>query len=713
VTAALRRPGYLLIGLVFGAVVVRTLLNLRVPSPHILPDEVIYAELAERLQRDGELVVDNQPPNFLYSILIAPAWALGSVATAYEMIQFLNAILVALSAVPAYLWARRLCSPTYALVAAGLSLLPASLALSMSSMTENLLYPLFVLAGYTLALALERPTIVNQVLVFVVVGIACATRLQAAVLLIAVPTAILVKVLLDSLAAGWPNVRRALPAFWPTAAALAVFAVAYAGLSVARGRSFAEGLGNYQGVALADYSAREVIEWAVSHLGELVFAVGVLPACALVVLLGRSLRRRGPADNGERAYLAVASAFVLWIGVQSGFFGTHFSGGWIIERYTFYVAPVLFVGLAAWLGRGLPRPPSVTAAAGVVAAGLLLAVPFETAAGPTLTANVLTLASVLRLSELLDGGMADVRVLLAAGVLVAIALFAAVPRRVAVLAVPVAVAGFLALASWPVYGAMRGRALELETFAVGSNRTWIDDQVNGRGDAAFLYRPAPAGQSASHVLMVTQFWNRSIRSFYNFGERSHWSLPETALTLDRRTGAIVEAGSRRSPPEPFVVVHRDWQIAGELVAEQPALASPLALYQAEAPLRVAGVTEGLFPDGWAGSTAAHTRYVGGEGAAQVLVSRRAWGGQDVPGRVTIETGPLALGSDGQGRIRNVTARRTWTIHANGERRFRIPVPAAPWRMEVRIDPTFSPAQFGVPDARQLGAQVAFGFAQAD
>jgi hypothetical protein len=233
--------------------------------------------------------------------------------------------------------------------------------------------------------------------------------------------------------------------------------------------------------------------------------------------------------------------------------------------------------------------------------------------------------------------------------------------------------------------------------------------VNGRGDAAYLYQPAPAGQSASHVLMVTQFWNRSIRSFYNFGERSHWSLPETALTIDPRTGAIVETGTRHSPPEPYVVVHRDWQIAGRLVAEQPALASPLALYRVDAPLRIAGIAEGLYPDGWAGSTAAYTRYVGGKGAATVVVSRRAWGGQDVPGRVTIETGPLAVGDDSKGRIRRVTARRTWTIHARKERQFRIPVPGTPWRMEVRIDPTFSPAQFGGPDVRQLGAQLAFGF----
>jgi hypothetical protein len=37
------------------------------------------------------------------------------------------------------------------------------------------------------------------------------------------------------------------------------------------------------------------------------------------------------------------------------------------------------------------------------------------------------------------------------------------------------------------------------------------------------------------------------------------------------------------------------------------------------------------------------------------------------------------------------------------------VPPSPVRVVVRIAPTFSPAQFGLPDERQLGAQVSFRF----
>jgi hypothetical protein len=50
---------------------------------------------------------------------------------------------------------------------------------------------------------------------------------------------------------------------------------------------------------------------------------------------------------------------------------------------------------------------------------------------------------------------------------------------------------------------------------------------------------------------------------------------------------------------------------------------------------------------------------------------------------------------------------------NCERReLRLPVGPAPWRAEVRLDHTFKPADFGLPDTRILGAMIAFRFEPA-
>ena len=64
----------------------------------------------------------------------------------YALAKAINALLVTLAGVPLYLWARRLVSPGYALLALGLFLLLPSLLYSGTLMTENAFLPAFLLA---------------------------------------------------------------------------------------------------------------------------------------------------------------------------------------------------------------------------------------------------------------------------------------------------------------------------------------------------------------------------------------------------------------------------------------------------------------------------------------------------------------------------------------------------------------------------------------
>jgi hypothetical protein len=54
-------------------------------------------------------------------------------------------------------------------------------------------------------------------------------------------------------------------------------------------------------------------------------------------------------------------------------------------------------------------------------------------------------------------------------------------------------------------------------------------------------------------------------------------------------------------------------------------------------------------------------------------------------------------------------RRRWTVHARSGRTFRIPIPLRAAAVRVQVSPTFSPADYGSQDTRQLRVQAAFSF----
>ena len=93
---------------------------------------------------------------------------------AYAAAKDINAVVMSLAAVPAYLLARRLVAPFPALVAAALALLIPSVLYTGMLMTENAFYPLFLLTALVLVLTLERPTPLRQL---ILLGL-CAPRVR-------------------------------------------------------------------------------------------------------------------------------------------------------------------------------------------------------------------------------------------------------------------------------------------------------------------------------------------------------------------------------------------------------------------------------------------------------------------------------------------------------------------------------------------------------
>ncbi len=141
---------------------------------------------------------------------------------------------------------------------------------------------------------------------------------------------------------------------------------------------------------------------------------------------------------------------------------------------------------------------------------------------------------------------------------------------------------------------------------------------------------------------------------------------------------------------------------GRLLAQ----AGRLSLYRVDPTLRLASLLGGLYGDGWMASDAALTHYAkpDGPGSLRVRVSRASWRGPSPPAAVTVKVGPLGA-ANGAPTIRRVTASSVATIRSGATRRFTLPAPGVPYRLEIHVGSTFSPSDYGSPDTRQLGAQV--------
>jgi hypothetical protein len=131
------------------------------------------------------------------------------------------------------------------------------------------------------------------------------------------------------------------------------------------------------------------------------------------------------------------------------------------------------------------------------------------------------------------------------------------------------------------------------------------------------------------------------------------------------------------------------------------------------PGRGADVT-GIDPDGWMSEDSTYTMWstpFQQAGLAEVTVSRKLWGGPDVPGHVTMTVSSLAYDKNLNLIDTKTSSRKTWTVHSKGNRTFLLPTPTPPFRVHVHITPTFVPHKLDprFADIRHLGAEIQYGF----
>ena len=563
-------------GLYAIAVAIQLALALRVVSPWIMVDELVYSDMARSFAAGGHFLIRGVHANygFVYPLLLSPVYAaIGPMSDVYRWSQAVNALLFCSAVLPAYLLARRVVRPPAALAAAALAIAIPSTAYAGTIMTENVYYPVFLWLAFALVAALERPTLRNQLLLLLLCALAFETRAQTVALVVAVLTAPLVLAWIER---GRP---RRLGAFKPLYAIVAAAAIVAVVVEVARGRSPAAILGNYSVTSSGGYHAWPVFEWIVLHVAELDLATFVLPFAALVVLVANARH----LDRRLRVYAAATTALSVWLVLEVGAFASRYSQR-IEERNLFYVMPLLVIALFAWIERGQPKPPRAAAAAAGVAAALAGAIPFAHLLNITAESDTVGLQPWWYVHDVWTGdtGIGVVAVLLAIALA---ACFLWLPRRYAPVLPALVALGFLCtwlpVELWAHSFARLSKGAAAQ--GIGKpDRSWIDAAVGRDAHVGVIW----AGGNDLAV-WENEFWNRSVDRVYGLGSRLPGDMPEQQTSIDPATGVLRGVG------EGYVLAPLSVQLVGTRVAVDPA--KQLVLYRVTPPARITTRVTGIYP----------------------------------------------------------------------------------------------------------------------
>jgi len=577
----LRREWVALAALVLVSTALRAWAAVSIPVPWIAPDEMVYGLLGRSLYLHGSLEILGGPTPY-YSLLTPalvgfPLSAFGLV-TGLDVLQGLQAFVMSLTAVPAYLWARTLVSARSALVAAALTVAVPGLTYAGLMMSEVLFYPLLLVAAWAGAEAIARPTRKTQLLLVLAVLAACATRVQAIVLLPALGTAALVDAVLARSAT---ELRRLMPA----AGALGALVVAWFAYRLAVGGS---ALGSYEVVANTSFSAGKAARYVLYHGASLLILCGLFPAAAVALLLVGAVRG-GERDPRVRAYLAVASSLSIWLVVEVGIFTSRYSDR-IVERNLIGLAPVLFVGLVLWIQRGVVGRYLERSVVSLCSAVVLVLLPVDRYVNIFGMHDAMTLVPFFNLVTATS--MDTLEIVYPTVVGVAAVALAFAPRgwlRWTPLLLAVAFAGAsVASSRFAVQQSQRQQLVFL-----GKRPNWVDRKADA--PVAYLYD----GEPSWNGVWQTVFWNHRIDRVYDLGSvEVPGPLPQAHAEV-RPDGRLFVPPSARQPGD-YAVVSTWTTLVGDVrkEVEQVALTQAgLRLWRVEPPMRMLDQISGLQVNG--------------------------------------------------------------------------------------------------------------------
>ena len=518
-------------GIAVVAAGVHTIVAFGLPAPWIVPDELIYAELAKSIGSGSMPSVRGEPTwgyGLLYPLLISPAWAFfDDPARAYAAAKLINAIVLATTVFPVYFLARRFVGRSASVFVGALSVCVPSMLYAGTLLTEVALYPAFSLALLGLAAALASPTRRNQLFALAGVAFACSAKPLALVLVPVYVLAILHLALLDRMAG--QQFRDRIRAHRLTMTALAALGVFVVGASTARGNP--DAIFGVYGVVLGNIDLSSAVVWFLRHVAELDLYVAVVPFAATLIVIATSVWRNQDRRLNEFSVLTTWTILGV-LGVVAAYSSKPLAGaeGYLPsearlhERNTFVVVPLLLLGLAVWLERGRPGRRGLIVASAAVASAL----PFTLPLGRLLTnANFQNLALIPWAGKGMTGVWPWTFVFLA---VVAFLVVTGRSRRsmIACWAVVALSFGWTSLAA---HFSMDGASDYSVSNGVGRETRWIDSAVPKDADVTALWVSAGALRTGDRVIWMGEFFNRSVGDVVEIGVPMPYALPSRKATI--------------------------------------------------------------------------------------------------------------------------------------------------------------------------------------
>ena len=571
--------------LVVALVVVSTLLRAWVArgieAPWIFPDEVTYALLGRSFWDQGSLSMLGGVTggySLLYPAVVGIPLSLWGPSTGMAVIQVVQAAVMSSVALVVFAWGRQVIAEGWALGAAGLALCIPGIAYSGMLMTETLFYPLVAVALWALWRVLVQPSFARQAVFLSASTLAVLTRIQALALL---PAALLAVGLYCAFRRDLSVMRRSAPLL----SLIVCGGIVALALSRLWG-GWADSVGVYA-AAMGGYEVGSAARDVFWHTGAVFVIVAGVPLIALGVLLAECAR--GGESDTAAALVATACAWTMVSVVEVGTFASRWVDH-IAERDLITVAPPLFLVLALWLARGIPRPQLLTAVIAIAVAAPAILLPVSRFATQESALDAFSFIPLWRLREATSSASLEVVYALAVGLVVVAAVL--VPCRARFILVGLVAWTLVLVTTVSTHEIQRlARADRTWVFSTAQPR-WIDENANG--PVTYIY----AETAVPQLLWKTAYWNERIDRVLEFdGVPPAAPLP-TRRVAPRVNGLIRDTAGRRLRGG-FVVAPSNIALAGtELASYGPAADIPgMTLWRADAPLRVRWITTGLRANG--------------------------------------------------------------------------------------------------------------------